>query len=158
MQWLESLPDRRELGLGLFSSDARGEPAFYIEVVTLAVRNWIFRARAQALRHGCRHVEMRTHILVDAGEALRSNAHNAEVYTVDPQRVAENRGIRGEFAAPKIVGEHRDRIPARDSIFFSKKTAAECWFNSENLEEVAAHYERAAKMSAIVGRLGHAYP
>src|SRR5438067_3409490 len=158
MQRLESFPDSRELRLSVFARDPWLQTALHLKIVIGAVLDPILRACTQGLRHRRWHVEMRTEILVDSSEALGSDADDAEINSIDPHRAADDRTVGGELGTPEIIGEHGDGTPSGNRVFFSKKAAAERRLYAEHLEEVAADHQRAAKMSAVIGRLRHAYP
>src|SRR5256885_9960283 len=100
---------------------------------------------------------MRTHILVDSSESLRSDTDNGEVNAIDPHGVADKRGIGRELGPPKVIAKHGDRIPYGDCALFPKETAAQCWLDSEYLEEIVAGHQRSAQMRAVVHGLRHTH-
>src|ERR671925_421807 len=101
MQRLKAFPDGCEFGLRRLTADARLQAAFDFEGVVAAVVQRILWSGIEALPHHRGQIEMRTNVFVGAGETLRHNANDAEVYAVDADAVVESRRIAIEFASPE---------------------------------------------------------
>ena len=156
MQWLEAVPQGSQFGPRLLARHAGLKATLHIESTIGAVLKRVLGQRVQALPHHERHVEVRSNVLVDAGEGFRGDADDVEVYAVDPHGAVQDQRVGSELGAPEIVGQDHNGVAPRDLPLVRQEASAEHGSNAHHLVEVVADHHADAELRSLTCRFRHA--